>query len=152
MRVPGLAPIVLVCTLVVAVRAPAAAQQDLTTSLSTIEKALWQAWKDHDAAPFEKYLTDDAVNVSADGVTTGKATFLEMLRSQPCDVNGFTFSDWAVHRVTDDVAILTYSATQDGSCGGETLASSLNVSSVYVRKDGMWMSAAYHETPTGSGM
>lgn len=63
------------------------------------------------------------------------------------------FSDWAAHRLTDDVALLTYRATQDGSCGGQALPGALVVSSVYVRRGGSWMNAAYHETPARpSGM
>ncbi|HKK07728.1 MAG TPA: nuclear transport factor 2 family protein [Gemmatimonadota bacterium] len=148
MRVRILALAALGCAAALRAPAPVAAQQDLTATLSGIEKTLWQAWKDHDPAPFQKYLADDALNVSQTGIEVGKAGYVASLADNGCDVKGFSFSDWAAHPVTDDVAILTYRATQDASCGGQAMPAAVIVSSVYVRKAGTWMSAAYHETPT----
>ena len=49
-------------------------------------------------------------------------------------------------RVTPTVAILSYTATQDSSCGDTLLPPKLRVSSVYVEKDSKWLSANYQET------
>jgi hypothetical protein len=45
------------------------------------------------------------------------------------------------------VAILSYTATQDAICDGTKMPAKIYSSSVYVRKDGKWLSAAYQETP-----
>lgn len=135
------------CALALSSPTPAAAQEDLTATLSKIEQTLWQAWKDHDPAPFQKYLADDAVNIDQDGFRAGKAEYLAWLADNDCTVTGFSLTDWATHRLTGDVVLLTYRATQDGSCGGQALPGALVVSSTYVRKGGTWMNAAYQETP-----
>lgn len=145
----------LVCSLLLVLPTPAAAQDnaDLLATLSQIEQSLWQGWKDHDLAPFRTHMADEALNIGSGGISAGKQETLDFMEHNPCDVSGFTFSDWAVHPLTDDVAILTYHATQDAVCDGETLPSPVNVSSVYVRREGQWMAASYQETPaTEPGM
>ncbi len=153
-RVPTLLALCLACAVVTLRPAPAAAQEkDLVTTLSTVEQSLWEGWKTHDMAPFKAHLTDGAINVDAGGVEAGKEDMIEYLSKNPCDVKGYSFSDWAAHPVTDDVAILTYKATQDGTCGERRLDPEVVVSAVYVRQGGQWMAASYHETPARmSGM
>lgn len=145
--------VVLAAVIAVLVPTPAAAQvqeTELLTTLSGIETSLWKGWAEHDVAPFQKSLTDPAVNVGADGISSGKADELEFIADNDCDVGDYFFSDWRVHPVTDDVAVLTYRATQDAICGGETLLPAVNVAAVYVRKDGKWMNALYAEAPAAS--
>ena len=45
--------------------ANAAAEQKLVE----MEKSLWEAWKNHDSAPFQKMLSPDSVNVNPMGVS-----------------------------------------------------------------------------------
>jgi hypothetical protein len=126
------------------------AQDDLVQTLSTIEKTLWEAWKSHDAGPFHLYLADNSVTISAGGIEAGKQTVIESIENSTCDVKGFSFSDWAVHQVSKNVAILTYRATQDAVCDGEKIAEKVVVGAVYVRQDGKWLSTSYQETPAGT--
>lgn len=152
-RIPTL--VALAAAVAVLTPVPAAAQaqdQELLTTLSGIEKSLWKGWAEHDTAPFERSLADPAVNVGADGISSGKADVLEFIAGHSCEVGDYSFSDWSVHRVTEDVAVLTYRATQDGVCGGEMLAPVVNVATVYVRKGGSWMNAVYAEAPAASEM
>ncbi len=145
-------PLVALAVSAGALLSPAAvsAQQDLVTALSTIEQSLWEGWKNHDSTPFEANLAEPALNLSATGMDVGRDAEIKSIAGSDCDVKGYSFSDWAVHPVTPDVAILTYRAKQDGVCGGKALAPEVLVSAVYVKKGGKWMSASYHETPVAT--
>jgi uncharacterized protein (TIGR02246 family) len=128
--------------------AAASTQDELTTTLSDIEESLWQGWADHDGAAFREHIVDNHLQINAEGVLwSGKQEVIQGIEENDCDVKGFSLSDWVVHRVSDDTAILTYRGTQDAVCNGEKIPEHVVASAVYVRQDGRWMSASYHETP-----
>lgn len=127
--------------------ASALAQEDLLKSLSTIEKSLWEGWKNHDAEVFRTHLTENTVIMGPWGVQVGKQKAIEELESHPCEVESYSFSDWAAHRVSEHTAILTYRATQKAVCDGEKIPENVIVSATYVRENGAWLAASYHETP-----
>jgi len=121
---------------------------DLADELVAIDKALWSAWGVGDAGPFKEHLTDDHVQaVAGAGVVSGKDRIVAGFSEETCDVQSFDFQDVHVRQITDDVAILSYVATQDASCGGEKLTPKVFATTVYVHRDGKWLSAAYQETP-----
>jgi len=121
---------------------------DLAGELVAIDKALWTAWGAGNPAPFKEHLAEDYVQaVAGAGVVSGKDRVVAGLAPGACEVKSFDFQDVKARMVTDDVAILSYVATQDASCGGEQLVPKVFATSIYVRRDGKWMSAAYQETP-----
>lgn len=124
----------------------ASAQEDLVNTLSSVEKSLWEAWKNHDAAPFQEHLLENAVTIGGWGMESGKQAAIQSVESHDCGVKDYSFSDWAVHRLSDNVAVLTYKADQDVVCGGETAPANIVASSIYVRKGDQWMVGSYHET------
>ena len=134
-------------TVLALVSGPVRAGEDGDAQLVDIEKALWAAWAKGDAGPFERHLTEDTVNVTPGGIVIGKAQMMQDVGSGACKVNGYTFGDIKVVRPADGVAILVYSATQDVVCGDYTPPASIRATSVYVKKGGNWMAAAYTETP-----
>lgn len=123
------------------------AQDDLTKSLASIEKSLWQGWADHDIAPFEANLAANSVQIGGWGMVSGKEAIVEGIGSGDCEVEGFSFSDWKAHEVNDHTAILTYTANQNAVCGGQKSPEKVYVSAVYVHEGDQWLSASYHETP-----
>ena len=147
MRKLGVSLIAALCTTALLAPRGLAPQEDLVATLSAIEETLWEGWKNHDAAPFRQHLVDNCVGISEQGVVAGKQETIEPIEQGTCDVNSYSFSDWAVHRVSEDTAILTFRATQDAICDGRKIPENVIVSTVYVRQNGTWMSAAYHETP-----
>ncbi len=121
---------------------------ELKEDLVTLEKGLWTAWGKADGEMFRKNLTEDHVQVVAGMETfTGRDAIAAEISAGGCKVESFDFHDVKVRQLVPDVAILSYTATQEAICDGTKLPAKIYSSSVYVRKDGKWLSASYQETP-----
>jgi len=70
------------------------AQQDVKSTVTSIEKSLWEAWKNKQTGPFEQHLTDNTIGISSTGVFAGKEEVIKDLTAQPCDVRSFSLSAW----------------------------------------------------------
>jgi len=140
----GAVALAVLCLALVAPAPAAASEGDAT--LVAMERALWEAWKAHDRAPFEQHLAEGSVNTTAAGRTSGKAEQIAMLSSADCEVASFTLGDIAVQRFGDHTAVLTYDATQDAVCEGHRLAERVMVTSVWVEMAGKWQAVSYQET------
>jgi hypothetical protein len=127
-------------------RAPRVTQAQLLKQLSEMETALWTAWKNKDAKPFETHLSDDSVLVGDAGVTVKKNIAAE-ITSAPCEVRSFTLSDWKLTKFGTTSALINYKATQDGTCGGTALPSAVWASSLWVKRKNTWQAAFHQETP-----
>jgi len=68
---------------------PRMSKTALMKKLSANETALWNAWKNKDAKPFQMWLSADGVMIGDQGTGT-KADVVKMMASMPCDVKSFT--------------------------------------------------------------
>lgn len=123
------------------------AEDDPAKALPALEKSLWEGWKNHDAAPFEKHLAQGALNTNADGLGVGKANVIANIKSTDCVVASYSLGEIAVHGFGDSTVILTYAASQDATCKGSKIPTKVLATSVWVKDKGAWMSVAYHESP-----
>lgn len=62
-------------------------------------------------------------------------------------MKGFAFQDAKVRQSSPDIALVSYTATQDAVCQGKKLPGKVYSTAVYVGKDGKWRSVSYQETP-----
>ncbi len=122
--------------------------QDVSSSVTSIEKSLWEAWKNNQTEPFQENLLDNSVGVSPMGVQSGKDQMIKEMTTSPCDVRSYSLSDWQVHEVTADTVIVTYKAKQDATCQGNKIPAEVVASSVYVKKGGKWLAASHFEAPS----
>jgi uncharacterized protein (TIGR02246 family) len=121
---------------------------DLKDELTAKERQGWTAWSKHDGQAFKGLVTKDAVQaVAGGGVTSGRDKIIADVNANTCKVAGFDFSDVKVNHVSQDVALISYMATQDATCGGKKLPPKVYATSVYLRQDGKWKSVHYQETP-----
>ena len=127
---------------------PAAGQGggDVKQALIALERGAWEAWKNRDGKYFETFLSDDTVQVGASGVTR-RAQVVKEIGGSTCDVKGYTFDNIDVVMLDADAAILTYSATQDATCGGVAAPPAVWASTVFVKRGGKWQAAFHQETP-----
>jgi len=121
--------------------------QDAKSNVMSIEKSLWEAWKNKQTDAFQQHLTDNSVGVSPMGVQSGKAQMIKEMTETPCDVRSFSLSDWQVHEITPETMIVTYKAKQDATCQGNKVPAEVVASSVYVKKGEKWLAASHFETP-----
>jgi hypothetical protein len=119
--------------------------------LVDMEKSLWEAWKNHDSAPFQKLLSADSVNVNPTGVS-GTEQAVKDVSGSNCKVNSYTVEDTKVTWVDKDAALLTYKATQDAVCPGQEIPQAVWASSLWVKKGNEWKAAFHQETTAQSGM
>ena len=127
---------------------PFAMAADLQADLMAIEKNLWTSWGKKDGEPFRKSLTADAVEmVAGTAPTIGRDAIAKDITSMPCELRSFAHSDARLRKLSKDVVILSYTATQDATCAGKKMPPKVFATSVYVLQKGKWMQTQYQETP-----
>jgi hypothetical protein len=145
-------PIVLALIVAAATAAPAAGQEPRAgaqpdqATLVALEKRGWEAWKNKDSTAYRAVLADDAISNGR----TGVATLAQMVTGlKDCEVRSFAFDEgtFRVTSIAPNVALLTFKATQDATCGGTAAPTPVWASSLYVRRNGEWRSIFYQETP-----
>jgi hypothetical protein len=124
---------------------PAMSRAQSQKIIISTEKKLWEGWKTKNYKPFRTYLTTDSVNVGDQGVAS-KNDILKAFESMNCDVRSYELSDIKVVFLDSDAALITYKASQDATCGGETVPAAVWATSTYVRRGGKWLAASHQET------
>ena len=125
-------------------KAPRVTKAQLQKQLVDMETALWTAWKNKDAKPFETHLSTDTVLVGGDGVS-GKSMIAGGMGA--CNIGSFSLSDWKLTKYGANYALLTYKGTQSGTCGGTAVPGTIWASSLWVKRKGTWQAAFHQETP-----
>lgn len=124
---------------------PRMSKAQILKKLSANETALWNAWKNKEAKPFQTWLSADSVMVGDQGVGT-KKDVTEMIPNAPCEVKSFTLSDWKLTMLNPSTAVVTYKGTQDGTCAGTALPPAVWASSIWVQRGNRWLAAFHQET------
>jgi hypothetical protein len=119
----------------------------LKETLVNLEKQSWEAWQKRDGKFFQQFLADDHVEIGFNGITN-KAGVVAGVASPVCVVKSYTVDKFQVTVFDSNTALLTYHAAQDTTCGSVVVPSPVWVSSLYVRRDGRWLNAAYQQTQT----
>lgn len=127
--------------------APFAWAADLESKLMKKEEMLWTAWGKKDAETFKKHVTGDAVQIGSSGSYNGLESILKAMGRQSCDMRNFGAQDVAMRKLSQDVIVLNYTLTQEGTCDGKKLSPRMSATSIYVQKDGHWKSTHYQESP-----
>ena len=109
-----------------------------------LEKAGWEAWKNKDTSWLQKYITEEYVLISSTGVTD-KAQYLK--DTLACNIKSVSLDNFKVVMLDKDAAVMTYTAMQDGVCGGEKIPSQVRATVNYVKRGGKWLESMYTETP-----
>ena len=123
---------------------PTMSKAQIQKSLIATERKLWEAWKNKDAKPFKATLAADSVMIGDTGVAN-KATTIQAITSPDCSVKSYSLSDFKLSMASPSVAVLTYKATVDGTCGGTALPAVWS-SSVYVNRGGKWYAFSHQES------
>jgi hypothetical protein len=122
---------------------PAMSKKALERKLISVEKSLWEAFKNKDASPFEKNLSSDSFQLDGSGLTM-KADVLKSIGG--CDVKDYSLTDFKVTSVTGGGSLVTYKATVHGSCGGQAIPEVVYASSLWVSRGGKWQALFHQES------
>lgn len=137
--------------LLLVVSAPLAAadpKADLKADLLAREKQSWKDWADKKGDAFRASAVDDYVQVVAGfGPSTGREAVAKAIEGHDCMMKSFEFTGVTLRQPAPSVAILNYTATQDTSCGTAALPKKVFATSMWILKDGKWLSYSYQETP-----
>ena len=133
--------------IILAFASPAAIAQksNLEATLVDTERQLWDAWKNKDAATFEKTLAPEAVTVGDKGLEDRTASIKDIAGGN-CQVQSYTLSDTKVTQIDKDTALLTYRANQDAVCDGKKIPAAVYASSLYEKHGDKWMPAFHQES------
>src|SRR5258708_32019312 len=98
---------------------PAMSKAQIQKSLVATEKKLWEAWKNKDPKPFKTTLAADSVMIGEQGIAD-KATAIKGITAD-CTVKSYSLSDFKLSMANSSVGVLTYKATIDATCSGNSV-------------------------------
>jgi hypothetical protein len=125
-----------------------AAEQDaLKEALVKLEKQSWEAWQKHDGKFFQKFLSDDHVEVGFGGLTN-KDEVVRGVTSPMCVVKSYSVDKFELTILDTNTALLNYHAAQDTTCGGKAVPSPVWASSLYIKRGDHWLNVFYQQTQT----
>ena len=109
-----------------------------TKNLAALEKAAWQAWKDHDFKKMDGLTAKGLSFIDIFGnAYDNRDTILKTWSSNVCKVKSVTITDAVAFSFSPTVALLTHIGTADGTCYGEKLGP-IYGNSIYVKEGGAW--------------
>jgi hypothetical protein len=125
----------------------AAAPDPLEPRLIAMEKASWVAWQNMDAAFWDRFLSDDHVELNGYVGMTGKKSVIDGIASKACRVASYKVSEFSFRRFDAKTALLIYRAEQDTRCGSAKVPSPVWATSLYQLRGGRWVNVLYGHSP-----
>lgn len=119
-------------------------ESSVESRIIALEKASWAAWQKKDGSWFENNLANDWLLVNSFEVET-KPEIVGGIATD-CEVKSFSLDNFRFVMLTKDSALVTYNATQDAACEGNTLPKTVRSTAVYVNRGGRWLQSLYKET------
>lgn len=109
-----------------------------TDAMLAVERAVWEAWKAHDAKKLEDLTARDIsfINIFGTYLAT-KTDALKNWSGAGCDVKSVGVTDAAGTMLSPTIGILTFKATADGTCYGQKVGPIWGTS-IYVKDGGAW--------------
>ena len=120
-----------------------ATDSKVEAEIIALEKAGWEAWKNKDTSWIQKNGTDEVLYITSDG-TSDRSQYNEFTLS--CNIKSFSLDNFKFIMLDKDAVLMTYTAMQDGTCGGEKIPSQVRAAVNYVKRGGKWLEAMYMET------
>jgi Domain of unknown function (DUF4440) len=109
-----------------------------TDAILAIERAVWEAWREHDGKKLGDLTASHIsfINIFGTHFAT-KADALKDWSGAGCDVKSVSLTDAAATMLSPTVGILTFKAAADGTCFGQKVGPVWS-SSVYVKYGDVW--------------
>ena len=113
---------------------------DDKATCQTNENAAWQAFKDRNAADFQKVVDKDIRVVGSDGISDMAK---ELAGMKDWDIKSFTINDYDTFTDEPDVIVATYKVTLQGTANGKDASGTYNCGTVWKKEGANWL-AIFH--------
>lgn len=113
--------------------------------LIDLERRSWVAWRDHDAAFFERFLSEDHIEMQGTGPASRRAVIATVRAG--CQVAHYDLDQFSVHLLDNHTAIVTYRADQDTTCGAARVPTPVWATSLFQKRGGRWVNVLYVHSP-----
>jgi hypothetical protein len=137
----------LLLAMLVVVPAAAAAVEDAASrdaAVMTLEKSMWEMWKQKDAQSFGALLAEDFHDIYLSGEPAGKE---ELMRGfADSDLLDYSLGPMHVAGVSEEVRLLVYRAHVHGRVSDKEVEYDVDVTSAWAKRNGSWKSVFYRET------
>lgn len=100
------------------------------------ENAAWQAYKDKNAADFQKVIDKDLRVVGADGVSNMQKELDDM---KVWDIKSFAISNWDSFSDEQDVIVATYDVALQATANGKDISGTYHCGSVWKKEGDSWL-------------
>jgi len=118
--------------------------EELKQQIIVSERAGWQTWKNKDVEWFKINTTKEFLSISKDGISN-KAEVVKSTATD-CDVKSIALAEFTFVVLNTEIVVLTYIASQEGSCGNSRLVAKVRASATYIKQGGKWLEAYYTES------
>lgn len=126
-----------------------AARDENTDPMLTMEKAVWEAWKDHDRKKIEELTAKDISFINIFGtILPTKADAIKDWTATGCQVKSVSVDDAVGTMLSPTVGILTFRGGADGTCFGQKVPPIWGTS-IYVKDGDNWKWAFGMNIPAG---
>ncbi|MFL6753148.1 MAG: nuclear transport factor 2 family protein [Sphingomicrobium sp.] len=116
-------------------------------TLVSLEKQSWAAWQRMDAAFWQRFLSDDHIEINGYVGAVGKKEVIGGIASKACKVSSYKVDHFIFRRIDPRTAVLVYRAEQDTMCGSIRAPSPVWATSLYQLRGGRWQNVLYEHTP-----
>jgi hypothetical protein len=116
-------------------------------SLIALEKQSWVAWQKMDAAFWERFLSDDHIELNGYVGAVGKKDVIQGIAGKACKVASYKVDRFSFRQIDPRTAVLVYRAEQDTTCGTVKVPSPVWATSLYQLRGGRWQNVLYEHTP-----
>lgn len=113
------------------------AGQQVSAVLEGKVRKAWEDFKKKDKKSFSAILADEFREVEEDGggLRDAKAEVAEI---DAFDINQYTLSDFTVHPIGNEAALVNYVASYSGSAGGQKVDGKEVCAEIWVKHGGTW--------------
>jgi len=121
------------------------------TELLELERQYWQAMQDRDVAAAVKLTEFPCIVAGSSGkMSVDRHVFEQMMRDSSYHIRKIQLDpDAEVRLLTNDVAILAYTMTEEVSIDGKKVTVEAAEASTWVRRNGQWLCALHTESIQG---
>lgn len=118
--------------------AKSAASDENTDDMLKVEKAVWDAWKDHDGKRIDELTAKDISFINIFGTyLPNKADAIKDWTSTGCQVKSVSVNDAVGTMLSPTVGVLTFKGGADGTCFGQKVGPIWGTS-IYVKEGDTW--------------